>query len=106
MLKPFARAFRNSYFPSQRHCLFSLLKIHPSAHALKYPISGYVWAYWTTDLGRVYIYLLRTITKTVSQDIRDEQQNTWKTTNLRELKPEQNFLLRTKSKVKDKRKHV
>ena len=53
-----------------------------------------------------YIYLLRTITKTVSQDIRDEQQNTWKTTNLRELKPEQNFLLRTQSKVKDKRKHV
>ena len=53
-----------------------------------------------------YIYLLRTITKTVSQDIRDEQQNTWKTTNLRELKPEQNFLLRTQSKVKDKRKHA
>ena len=53
-----------------------------------------------------YIYLLRTITKTVSQDIRDEQQNTWKTTNLRELKPKQNFLLRTQSKVKDKRKHV
>lgn len=39
------------------------------------------------------------------QDIQNEQQSTWKATNLQELKPKKNFLLRTVSKVQEKPKH-